>query len=188
MTESEMKPAPGRRTTEKQPDGEDFKEVVNLMAVGSEAAAQLEAIKAEIDAAYLELVDEFKAPWAKLQATLAQAEAAMEVYCRTHPEWFKAVKSIKTPFGKVAFRAGTSLVVKDEEATVRLIEAVFAPEAGQYIHQQKVPNLEALEKLDDAELKRVMVKRVAADVFKFTPAEVDLGTAAKEKLPDASLN
>lgn len=176
-----MQPAPVRRTSERTPESPDFAAVVDLMAVGSEASARLAEIKAEIDAAYLELVDEFKAEYAKLQSKLAQAEAAMEVYCAQNPAWFKTAKSIKTPYGKVAWRSGTSLVVRDEEATLRLIKALHGEDAGAFIHQKESPNLEALEKLDDDALKQVLVRRVSSDVFKFTPAEVDMGKAAKEQ-------
>lgn len=176
----DMTPKTGRQTAKKLPEGPDFEEVVNLMAVGSEAAARLAEIKAETDLAYVELVDEFKSDYAKFQAALASAEAAMEVFCRKNPKWFSSAKSVKTPYGKIAFRSGTSLVVRDEEATVRLIQALHAPEAGQFLRIQAVPDLEALEKLDDEELKRILVKRESADVFRFTPAGVELGKAAKE--------
>jgi hypothetical protein len=176
-----MQPPVNRRTTEHVPESPAFAEVVQLMALGSEADARLKAMGAEIDQAYLDLVDEHRAEYAKLQAALAQAEAAMELYCQQNPGWFKLQKSIKTPYGKVAFRAGTSLVVKDKEATVRLIEALFGRAAERMLHQEKSPNLEVLESWADEDLKRIMVERVRADVFRFTPAAVDMGKATKEQ-------
>ena len=56
--------------------------------------------------------------------------------------------------------------------------AVFA--VDDYIRVVQVPNLEALEKLDDATLGKFMVKRVVADTFKVTPAELDFGKAVKD--------
>ena len=44
----------------------------------------------------------------------------------------------------------------------------------------ELPNLEALEKLDDETLKKFMVARVQADSFSVTAATVNFGKAVKE--------
>lgn len=177
MTETKLKPAPARRTSEELPADAEFQNVVDLMSVGSEAANRLATIEAEVNEGMQEIIDEFRADYAKAQGALARAEAAMEVACRAHPEWFGKAKSVKTPWGKVAFRSGTSLLVKDDEATVRLIEALHKPDAEQYLRTVKLPNLEALEALPDEELRRVMVRRLVKDSFAFTPAKIDMGAA-----------
>jgi len=176
-----MKPEPTRRTTDQTPASPDFAEVVNLLAVFSEASARLAEIEAKANGALLELIDEHKAEYATLQEAATKSETALEGICRAHPEWFMSVKSIKTPYGKVAFRTGTSLVVKDDEATVKLLKAVMgAPAAKDFIRAVELPDLEALEKLSTSELERYMIKRVSADVFSATPAKVDFGKAVTE--------
>lgn len=176
-----MKPEPNRRTTDHAPESPDFAEVVKLLAVLSEAESRLAQIEAEANSELLELIDEHKAEYARLQEAATKAETALEGICRAHPEWFQVAKSIKTPYGKVAFRTGTSLEVKDDEATVKLIRAILPKdEAAKFVRIVEVPDLEALEKLDDAELSKFMVKRVSADVFSATAAKVDFGKAVKE--------
>jgi hypothetical protein len=177
MTETKLKPVPARRTSEELPDDAEFRNLTDLMDVGTAAANQLATIEAEVNESMQELIDEFRKDYAAAQSALAKAEAAMEIACRANPGWFAKAKSIKTPWGKVAFRSGASLLVKDEEATVRLIEAIHKPDAEQYLRTVKLPNLEALEALPDEELKRVMVKRLVKDSFSFTPAKIDMGTA-----------
>lgn len=182
MTESKLKPEPARRTTCAVPDDEAFGNVVSLMALGSDAAGRLAEIEAEANAALLEIVDEFKAEYANCQAALAKAEAALEIHCRAHKgEWFGKAKSIKTPFGKVAFREGESLLVRDDEATVRLLKAIHGIDAQAFLRVQEVPDLEALEKLDDEALKKVLVKRLRKDSFSFTPAKIEFGKVVAEE-------
>jgi ribosomal protein L31 len=187
-----MKSTPKRRTTETLPQDPAFAEVVKLMALGSDAANRLAEIEAEANRLLLELIDDCRLDYAKCQSALTAAEAALEVHARAHPEWFGKAKSIKTPYGKIAFRTGTSLKVKDDEATVNLLRALEPtlnsklPEgqepfvAEDYIRTVEVPNLETLERLPDDSLKLFMVTRVVADSFSFTPAKVEFGQAVSE--------
>ncbi len=194
MSETKLKPAPRRNVTEKQPSHPDFATVIELMTVASEHAAKLAEIEAEANLALTELVSEFRKQYAESFRAQGDAEAAMELLCRQHPEWFDAAKSIKTPFGKVAFREGAALLVENDEATVRLLRAA-EPQinarlkpgevpwiAEDYIRTIEVPNLEAMEKLPDESLEMFMVKRVVKDSFSFTPAKVDFGKAVKTKM------
>jgi hypothetical protein len=189
-----MKPEPKRRTITELPKDDAFAEVVKLMALGSDAASRLEEIQAEANGRLLELIDEYRAEYAQCQSALTQTEAALEVHCRAHKQqWFSAAKSIKTPYGKVAFREGSSLVVKEPEATVRLMRALEprlnqtlgaekAPWiAEEFIRVVEMPDLEALEKLSDEVLGLFMVKRQVSDSFSFTPAKVDFGKSLTEK-------
>jgi predicted DNA-binding antitoxin AbrB/MazE fold protein len=194
MSETKMKPAPRRNVTEKRPDHPDFAVVIELMANASEAAARLAEIEAEANKALVELVSEFREEYAENFRAQGDAESAMELLARQHPEWFNDAKSIKTPFGKIAFREGAALKVENDEATVKLLRALepkinarLKPGevpwiAEDYIRTVEVPNLEALEKLPDDSLELFMVKREVKDVFSFTPAKVDFGKAVKGKL------
>ena len=192
MTTSKMNPAPQRRTTTALPSDPAFADAIKLMALGSDAANRLAEIEAEANGRLLELIDDCRADYSQCQSALTAAEAALEVHARAHPEWFGKVKSIKTPYGKIAFRQGSSLKVKDDEATVKLLRALEptlnsklkagdAPFiAEDYIHTVEVPNLEALEKLPDESLALFMVQRVVGDTFSFTPAKVEFGQAVSE--------
>jgi hypothetical protein len=189
---------PKRRSAADLPKDDAFEEVVKLMALASDATSRLMEMNAEVDAALLKLIDEHLPEYAKLQAALTQAESAMEIHARTHPQWFASAKTIKTPYGSISFRSGTSLEIKDGEATIRLLRAL-EPRLNQtlgaekapwiaedYIRQTEEPNVEALEKLPEETLNLFMVKRVTKDNFAFKPATVDFGKAVKEAATKAA--
>lgn len=177
-----------------QPAHPDFLTVVELLEVLSQASLGLTEIEASANSELLALVAEFKADYARFQLAATEAETRLEELCRKHPEWFGVKKSITTPYGKVAFRESTKLVLASEEATVKLLLAeaersqaqravdgtseLFV--ANRYLKTVQVPNLEALEGLADHELARFMVRREREDSFKATPAKVDFGKAVTE--------
>lgn len=183
-----------RKAIVAQPDSPDFLEVVDLLDLLSQAATGLAEIEASANGKLLELIKEYKTNYAKFQLAYSTAEAALETHCRKHPEWFVAAKSIATPYGKVSFHRSTKLVIKDAEATVRLILAkatlnlsqrTLTPtlpgfRAEDYVNVVKLPNLEALEKLDDRELDEFMITRERKENFKAEPAGVNFGKAVKE--------
>lgn len=189
-----IKPGKNHRPTVEPSESADFNEVVNLLAIFSEATSRLAEIEAAANSALLEIIDEHKTEYATLQEACKKSETALEGLCRAHPEWFTTVRSLKTPYGRVGFRSGASLVVRDDEATVKLLRAehertVARHEADgatgifpvdNYVRVVELPNLEALEKLDDELLKKFMVARVHADSFSVTAATVNFGKAVKE--------
>ena len=192
--------APKPRPAVTENDSPDFKEMVNLLAVFSQASIRLTEIEADANSELLTLIDEHKKEYAELQEVCNRSQAALETIARSHPEWFAAQRSIKTPYGKVSFRSSPSLVVENEEATVKLLRAeqertkaqrnvdaqtpVFP--AQDFIRTVELPNLEALEAMDDATLAKFMVKRVVKDSFSVSPANVDFGKAVKDNAAAAS--
>lgn len=169
----------------KQPDpippSPDFQEVVNLLAVFSQAANVLRQIEADANGELLELIDELKADYAAAQEAATRAESALETVCRAHPEWFQSARSIKTPYGKVSFHKGTRIEFDNAEATCRLLRHVLEPdEADDYIRRVEEPDKEAMAALTDEVLKAVMARRVPEDSFSVTAAKVDFGKAVKE--------
>lgn len=197
MTTEIKKP---RKTIAPTPDSPDFLAVVNELDILSQATTGLAEIEASANGKLLELITEYKKDYAKFQLAATLAETNLEHLCRKHPEWFVSAKSITTPYGKVSFHRSTKLVIKDAEATVRLIKAQAALsqsqravqgtgavfEAATYINTVEVPNVEALEKLDDHELDTFMVKRERADNFKATPTGVNFGKAVTEAAKTAA--
>jgi hypothetical protein len=175
-------PPTTKRTTDIAPATPDFQEVINLLAVLTEANNRMLDIEAASNTEFLEIIDDFKKEFAQCQEARTKAEAALETICRSHPEWFVNARSIKTPYGKVSFRATARLSIANEEATVRLIKA-FKPKPHDYIRLVEEPNLEALEALDDADLEKLMIKRERGESFSATPARVDFGEALKKSEP-----
>lgn len=159
----------------------EFGELVNLLAVYSEASNRLQGLEAEVNEQLLEAIDEHKGEYARLQEVLTNAEGALEALARSHPEWFEVKKSLKTPYGTVKFHRGTRLEVENAEATVRLLRAEArsnpAFRAEDYVRQTETPDLEALEELGDDVLERFMVRRVSEDKFSVVPAKLDMGKA-----------
>lgn len=170
-------------------DSPDFQNLVNLLAVYSEASNRLAELQADVNRQTLELIDEHKPEYAALQETLAKSEAALETISREHPAWFGKSKSVRTPYGVVKFHASTKLEVPNEEATLLLIEREMErdPEFPRdAIRVSQALNLEAIERLDDATLKRLRVARVPNDNFSVKPATIDLGKAVKDAAPAAT--
>ena len=172
-------PATTKRTTDIQPATPDFQEVINLLAVLTEACNRIADIEAASNTGFLEIIDDYKKEFAQCQEARNKAEAALETICRSHPEWFVTAKSIKTPYGKVSFRATEHLEVTNEEATVRLIRA-HLPKPLDYLRLVEEPNLESLEALDDSTLEKLMIRREKGESFSATPAKVDFGEAVKK--------
>lgn len=174
---------PARSKTKTGPT-EDFQNMVDLLAVYSAGENLLAILQEKLNEEMLSLVDKCRGEYAELQEALTKAETGLEILARRHPEWFETKKSIKTPYGTVKFHTGTHLEVTNDEATVKLLRAEeklnpqFA--SDDYIRIQELPNIEALEGMDDSTLARFMVKRVKEEKFSVTAAKLDLGKAVKE--------
>ena len=135
--------------------------------------------EAEFQAALTDLIAKcFRADFAALQQELAETEARIELLAIRHPEWFVKTKTLKTPFGSVASRSTTKLDVPYEEATIALLE-LRGEEARQFLRQRTYLALEALEGLDDGELRRLKVNRLTTEKITISPVRVDLGKAVK---------
>ena len=197
MTTEIKKP---RKTIAPTPDSPDFLAVVNELDILSQATTGLAEIEASANGKLLELITEYKKDYAKFQLAATTAETSLEYLCRKHPEWFVSAKSITTPYGKVSFHRSTKLVIKDAEATLRLLLAKQALSESQhnldgvspvfraapYINKIEVPNIEALEVLTDVELDEFLIKRELKDNFSATPATVNFGKAVTEAAKTAA--
>lgn len=165
-----------------QPDHEtqDYNNLVNLLAVHSEATNRMQELQAGLQGQYLELIDSHKGEYANLQQTLSDTEAALKELALRHPEWFpENNRSVKTPYGTAKMTASTALEIANEEATILLIEKKFGSNADAYLRRRVEVNREALEALEDAELKAIRVIRVKGDSFSVSPAKLDMGKAIK---------
>ena len=155
----------------------DFEAVINLLAVLGEANRQLDTLKSEIESRYLGIVSPLRGQYAKLQATVSETEAALEVIARRNPQWFDDKKSVATPYGAVKFKSSSELVIADENVTIQLIQALGNP--TEMLRTVLVPNKEALEKLGNDELARLGILRKAKENFSADTDVIDLGKAVK---------
>ena len=158
----------------------DFEAVINLLAVLGEANRQLDTLTAAIESGYIALVTPHRPLYAKLQATVTETEAALEVIARRNPAWFADKKSAQTPFGTVKFQSSKELVVADEQISVSLILALAGKEgAEKYLRTVQVLNKEALTEVSDAELAKYGITRKAKENFSVSTEVVNLGKAVK---------
>jgi hypothetical protein len=163
---------------------EDFKNMVDLMAVFSAASHQLAELEAEANGLLLELIDDKRADYARLQKTLTECEAALEIIARSHPEWFTEKKSVATPYGTVKFNKSTKTVIDNEEFTILLIEKHAAEnkdfDSSALIIPSKTLNIEAIEKLPPELLAAFRIERPSDDNFKVEAVKVKMGKAVKD--------
>lgn len=160
----------------------DYKNLVDLLAVHSEAKLRLAGIELAAQEEFTGIVDEHRTNFAKLQSTVTESVAAIEALAVKHPEWFAEKRSVKTPYGTVKVTRTTKLNLPNEEVTVLLIERAEEKgevEVGRYLRTKKEPNLEALAEISDAELKAFRIERIRDESVKVTEAKIDFGKAVK---------
>lgn len=161
-------------------DPTSYANLVNLLSVFTEAESRMKELEAKLQDQYLSFVDDVRDEYATLQQQLADTEEAVEELAILNPQWFAKQRSVKTPYGTVSFRRTTKLVIKNEEATIILIEQLPEEEQAKFLRVKKELNLEALEDLDDVELKKLRITRDTSDACKVAAAKLDLGKAVKK--------
>lgn len=160
---------------------DDFKNLVDLLSVYSEAENRLDHLEASVNEATLEVVDDHRDEYAGLQKTLVESEAALEIIARRHPDWFRAKATLKTPYGSVALKNNPpKLVAPNEEVSIVLIQTKGL---HKYLRTRTELNLEALSDLSDASLSEFRITRIQNDTFSVKAAKLDLGKAVKESDP-----
>ncbi|WP_193214967.1 host-nuclease inhibitor Gam family protein [Luteolibacter marinus] len=171
---------PPKETT----DTTSYKNLVDLMAIHADATGRLAAMEIELQEEFLKLVDERRKEFARLQGILGESQTSIETLATINPQWFEKKKTLKTPYGSVSFRKTSKLNVKNEEVTIVLIEQRGDQDKAAYLREKKELNLEALEKLDDAELKALRIVRETTESCKVTAAKIDLGKAVAKSTED----
>lgn len=166
------------KTTMNETD--DYTKLTAALADYTERKNRLAVIEAGFQEAIQELIGEcYREDFMEHADALGETEATIELLALRHPEWFEKTKTIKTPFGSVATRSSTKIEVPNEDATIALIE--LRGEAGEpFLRTRKYLSIEALEALDDFELKRLKCRRVTSEKITITPAKVDLGKTVKK--------
>lgn len=162
------------------PQPGDFAATVDLLSTLGAAERELRLLTARIEQGYVALVDAHRVEYARLQAKVAEAEAALETLARRNPQWFEKKKTVGTPYGAVKFVTSTELVAADEDISVQLIMSLGG-KAGieKYLRTVQVLNREALAELSDTELARFGLVRKQKQNFSADTEVVDLGKAVK---------
>lgn len=156
----------------------DYKNMVDLLAVFSEAHTRQSQLQAQLNEQFLDGVDSHKAEYAAIQHALGAAEAAIEELCRKHPEWFAKRKTLKTPYGEVKSVSSAKLLAASDDASIRLIRAAGLGDA--FIRTRDELDREALERCTDEQLACFGIRRVATETITVKPIDVDLGKAVRD--------
>lgn len=159
-----------------------YKNLIDLLAIYSEAKARLASLESETNAAFLDLIDEAKPAYAELQMSLTEAEAAIKEIAAAHPEWFADAKTVKTPFGQVHSQRTTSHEAPDEVSAIARVKAgdeVKATQLGALIRLEESLNLDALADLTIEELAQFGIVRRIEESVTLKEAKVSLGQAVK---------
>ena len=161
----------------------DYRNAVDMLALFSDATNRLAELGAELNRQQLDLVDDHREEYSKLQDAIARSEEALRLLALKNPDWFEGKRTVKTPYGKLKFTTSSKLVIANPDTTLALIanEPRVNPafDAKFYVREVREPKREALELLDDATLERFKVRRVKDETFKVEPATVDMGAAVK---------
>lgn len=158
---------------------QDYKNLIDLLAVYSEGKRRVAALELDAQEEFTGIVDGVRSAYAEAQLAVTQSEAAIKLIVLQHPEWFEEKKTVKTPYGQVQTRTTTKLEVPNEEASILLIERQGEEAEASFTHTKKSLNLEALEKLSDAQLKAYRITRVTDESVTVKEASLDLGKAVK---------
>lgn len=164
----------------------EFHLFLETFAVFTEATRNLAELEVTIQRESDEVIEDHKKEYLAATAAVKDAQDALKQWAILHPEWFNGKKSLTTPHGTLAKRVTTALDIENEAITTRLILAKFAPEvklaellgpAAEFLHLEIKPDREALEKLNDAELKELQIKRSVSEAITPKPRKLDLGKA-----------
>lgn len=162
----------------------EYQNLVNLLAILSEANSRNAALQAQINQEYLDLVDVHRLEYSVNQKIIADTESAIETIVRRHPEWLSKRKTLKTPYGEVKSTCFPKLDVPSEEASIRLIKV--SNRETDFIRTKEELDKEALEKLSDEELSKFGITRRPSESITIKPAEVELGKAVTELEKEAA--
>ncbi|EDY16717.1 hypothetical protein CfE428DRAFT_5830 [Chthoniobacter flavus Ellin428] len=161
----------------KETTPDDYKNLIDLLAVFSEGRQRLAALENEAQSEFTEIVDTHRSEYTELQKKIGEAETAIEVIARRHPEWFTKARHVKTLYGTVKVKRTSKLDVANEEASILRLE--HAGQGDKFVRTAKALNLEALESLSDAELKSYGIVRINDESVTVAEAKIDFGKAVK---------
>lgn len=172
------------------PTKDPYKNLIDLLAVYSDAKARLSALESELNQGFLDLVDESKPQYSTLQKALVDSEGAIKDAVAMHPEWFADAKTVKTPFGSVHSQKTTSHEAPDAKSALARIKAaqaraikhgneVLATQLGALIRVEESINFDALGELGVEQLAQFGIVRKIDESVTVKETRVTLGQAVK---------
>ena len=166
----------------------DYNNMNELLAEYSQLAARLATIEASVNSSQIAAAKPMLPDHANTKARLGEIEAKLRDIASKNPDLFPDDKrSHNTPFGSIAFRRSTFLDVDDDtEKVVLKIKLACQKEAQRaaranmpplfteetLLRKHEEPDLEALEKLSDADLRMFGIERKESEKFSVKPLEV----------------
>jgi hypothetical protein len=183
-----------------------YNQLNQLLADHSRLSAELAGIESDANLRTLRAVTPLLPTHAETKAAIGEIEGKVRAIAVANPELFpEDKKTHTTPFGAISFRTTSFLEIEDEEKAMLKIklacerEMLRATRAGTpplftedtLLRTKQECNLEALEKLDDAQLALFGIARKSEEKFSLKPLEVKADKlskkATKEKV-DAAKN
>jgi Bacteriophage Mu Gam like protein len=164
-------------------NAQDFAKFVDLQQQFTEKHNKLQELEVTINRSAQAAAESSAAAYVILQEELSRFDAELKAIFEKHPEWRGDKKSVDTPYGNVQQRTVIELEVPNPAMTVALIKArgqadkEFA--AADFLRVEEEPNLEALERLDDAALSKLGVNRNKRESITVKPAKVNVAKAVK---------
>jgi len=162
---------------------QDFARFIELQQQHTATSNQIEALEVDINKGAQEAAKSSAEAYIVLREDLEKLDGELRSLFERHPEWRGEKKSVGTPFGSVEQRTATELEVPNAAMTISLIEAKGKTDpqfkADDFLHIEKEPNLEALERLSNEELAKLGVQRVTTERITVKPAKVNVAKAVK---------
>lgn len=169
-------------TTQTEND-QDFTRLVECLQQVSATTQKLAELEVRVNKASQAIAANSAVEYCVHQENLTKAEEQARQIFERHPEWRGEKKSVSTPFGSVESRKVTEIDIPNPALTVALIEArglkdpQWKPDT--FLHVEKEPDIEALERLGDADLVSLGCQRVERTSVTVKPAKVSVAKAAK---------
>jgi hypothetical protein len=165
------------------PNAQDFAKFVDLQQQLNATHSRLQELEVTINRGAQKFAEMHSTEFVVLQEDFSRIDAALKAIFEKRPEWRGDKKSVTTPYGAVEQRTVVELEVPNPAMTVALIKARAQSDkefvAADHLHIEEEPNLEALAKMDDAELAKLGVNRCKRESVNVKPAKMNVAKAVK---------
>lgn len=170
---------------------QDFAKFVDLQQLHTSTYNRLQKLEVTMNEDSQKAAEKHSADYVVLQEDFSKLDAELKAFFEKFPEWRGDKKSVTTPFGSVEQRTVVEIEITKPQVTVALIKARGLTDkdftAADFLHVEEKPNIEALERLDDAQLAALGAQRVRRESVTVKPAKVSVAKvtkAAKQTKPE----
>jgi hypothetical protein len=166
-----------------QTNTQDFARLVECQQLHNTLTTRLKELEVDLDKAAQASAVTSAPAYVCLQEDVSKVESEITQLFNRNPGWRGDQKSVKTPFGAVESRSVTKLKVANPAVTVTLIKARGTSDpdfkAHLFLHIEELPNIEALEGLQDDELAKLGVTRETTEKVTVSPVKANVAKAVK---------